>query len=96
MLNLHSQIRHRQELKNLAMKNSITSFVCALALSTTFAFGNIEDKAKFSATNTLPASTPSIETPAPQRKQATNEKANYTASQKASIVELKVAKDVNK
>jgi len=78
------------------MKTSITTFVSALALSTSVAFGNIEDKAKVSAANTLPASTPSIETPAPQRKPATNEYAKYTASQKASIVELKMTTDTSK
>lgn len=78
------------------MKNSITTFVCALALSTTVAFGNIEDKAKISAVNTLPASTPSIETPAPPRKATANDYAKYTASQKASIVELKITEDFSK
>ncbi|WP_229215225.1 hypothetical protein [Dyadobacter bucti] len=78
------------------MKNSITTLVFALALSTTVAFGNTEDKAKVSATNTLPASTPSIETPAPQHKASANDYAKYTASQKASIVELKMTENIGK
>lgn len=74
------------------MKISITTFVCAMALSTTFAFANIEDKTKVATTNTLPAAAQTLETPAPQREKATNDYAKYTPAQKASIVELKVAK----
>jgi hypothetical protein len=74
------------------MKNSITTFVCAMALSTTFAFANIEDKTKVATPITLPASAETIETPAPQREKAANDYAKYTPAQKAAIVELKVSK----
>ncbi|MEO6286156.1 MAG: hypothetical protein ABIN80_24360 [Dyadobacter sp.] len=75
------------------MKNSITSFVCAMALSTSLVFGNhIDDKAKMSAKISLPATTPALETPAPQIAKTENNFNKYTPAQKAAIVELKVAK----
>ncbi|WAC10240.1 hypothetical protein [Dyadobacter pollutisoli] len=75
------------------MKNSVTSFVCAMALSTSLVFGNhIDDKAKFTAKLPLPAATPALETPAPQHTKTVDNFNKYTPAQKAAIVELKVAK----
>ncbi|MCE6990862.1 hypothetical protein [Dyadobacter sp. CY323] len=72
------------------MKNSITTFVCAMALSTSFAFANNSNETD--SKSALPASTPVIETPAPQNTKTVNEYTKYTPAQKAAIVELKVAK----
>ncbi|WP_221390328.1 hypothetical protein [Dyadobacter sp. NIV53] len=77
------------------MKNSITTFICAMALTTTFAFANTEDKA-VSVKNSLPASVPVIESPAPQNVKSAGAYNKYTPAQKASIVELKVVKTSNK
>ena len=78
------------------MKNSITTFICAMALSTTFAFANNTEDKSLVIKNSLPASAPVIETPAPQNVKSTGDYNKYTAAQKASIVELKVVKDSNK
>ena len=72
-----------------AMKNIITTFAFALTLSTTFAFA---DDTKSDSKKALPASTPVIETPAPQSGKTVNQYAKYTPAQKASIVELKMTK----
>ena len=75
------------------MKNSIATFICAMALSTTFVFANhIEDKAMATANKALPASAPAIESPAPQNTKFTGELNKYTPAQKASIVGLKLTK----
>jgi hypothetical protein len=75
------------------MKNSITAFVCAMALSTSLVLGNhIDDKAKISAKLSLPAATPALETPAPKTTKTENNFNKHTPAQKAAIVELKVAK----
>jgi hypothetical protein len=71
------------------MKTTIKVLAFALALTTTATFA---DKAKVDAKLTLPASTPVLETPAPQQKKTVNEYNKYTPAQKAAIVELKVAK----
>ena len=78
------------------MKNSITTFICAMALSTTFAFANNTEDKSLAIKNSLPASAPVIETPAPQSVKSAGDYNKYTATQKASIVELKVVKGSNK
>ena len=79
------------------MKNSITTFICAIALSTTFALANsTEDKSTGVVKNALPVSVPVIETPAPQRVKTAAEYNKYTPEQKAAIVELKITKNSNK
>lgn len=78
------------------MKNSITTFICAMALTTSFAFANTEDKSTAAVKNSLPASVPAVETPAPQREKSTIEYNKYTPAQKASIIELKIAKGLIK
>ena len=78
------------------MKNSITTFICAMALSTTFAFANNTEDKSLAIKNSLPVSIPVIETPAPQNVKSTANYSKYTPAQKASIVELKVAKGSNK
>ena len=78
------------------MKNSITTFIRAMALTTSFAFANTEDKSTASAKNSLPASVPAVETPAPQREKTTTDYNKYTPAQKASIVGLKIVKGSNK
>lgn len=78
------------------MKN-ITTFICALALSTTFAFSNpTEDKAISTAKNALPVSVPAVETPAPQPVKATSNYNKLTPAQKAAIVELDLKKSSDK
>jgi len=75
------------------MKNSITTFVCALAMSISIVIGNYsEDKSKSAGKNLLPPTGPVPETPAPQRTRTNNDYVKYTPAQKASIVALKVAK----
>lgn len=79
------------------MKNTITTFICAMALSTTLAFADhTEDKSTAAIRNSLPASVPAIETPAPQHLKSAQEYNKYSALQKASIVELKIVKGSNK
>jgi hypothetical protein len=74
------------------MKNSIISFVCAMALSTSFVFANNSNETNADLKSALPATTPTIETPAPQNAKTVNEYTKYTPAQKAAIVELKVSK----
>lgn len=73
------------------MKKLATIIVFALTLSTTISFGrNVEDKATTTSVQSLPASLPAIETPAPQRtKPATEQK--YSPAQKAAQVDLKLS-----
>lgn len=71
------------------MKTSVTTFICAMALGTTLVFAN---ETKVDSKTVLPASTPVLETPAPQTAKTVNEYNKYTPAQKAAIVELKVAK----
>jgi len=72
------------------MKKLATIFVFAFALSTTISFANnAEDKATITSAQSLPASLPAIETPAPQRtKTATEQK--FSPAQKAAQVDLKL------
>ena len=74
------------------MKTVITTFVCALTLSTTLTFGNTLDKTKVTSKTSLPAEAAVLETPAPQNHKTVNDYTKYTPVQKASIVELKLAK----
>ena len=75
----------------------ITTFICALALSITFAFSNsAEDKAISAAKNALPVSIPAVETPAPQQVKAASNSNKLTPAQKASIVELNLSKSSDK
>ena len=74
------------------MKNSITTFICAMALTTSFAFANTEDKTTTAVKNALPASIPALESPAPQRTTTAASVGKYTPAQKAAIVELKITK----
>ena len=74
------------------MKNTITTFICAMALSTTFAFANTEDKAPVNSTSALPAYVTATETPAPQKVKPAAEYNKYTPAQKASLVGLKLTK----
>jgi len=74
------------------MKNSITTFICAMALSTSLVFANTEDKTTAAVKNSLPASIPALESPAPQRTATTVNTNKYTPAQKAAIVELKLTK----
>ncbi|GGB93171.1 hypothetical protein [Dyadobacter sediminis] len=74
------------------MKNVLTTFVSAMALSTSIVFaGHMEDKNKSGVKN-LPPAEPVLETPAPKRTKTSNDYGKYTPAQKASIVALKVAK----
>jgi len=63
-----------------------------MALTTSFAFANTEDKTTTSVKNSLPASIPALESPAPQRTAAPANYSKYTPAQKAAIVELKITK----
>ena len=73
------------------MKTSVTTFICAMALTTTIAFGNhIEDKAAGDVKKSLPASVPAMESPAPEKTKSTSDYNKYSPSQKAAIVELKL------
>ena len=79
------------------MKNSITTFICAMALSTSFVFAdNTEDKTTSVVNKFLPASIPVVETPAPHHVKSTSDYNKYSPAQKASIVELKIVKGSNK
>jgi hypothetical protein len=76
-----------------AMRNLAKTFIFALTLTSSFAFaGNSDDKMKVAnVKNTLPASLPAIESPAPERK--TNVSVNqtvYSPQQKAALVGLKL------
>jgi hypothetical protein len=72
------------------MKTTIKTFVCAMALSTTFAFANAEDKATAHTVSSLPAYVTASETPAPQKVKNTTEQSKYTPAQKASLTGLKL------
>jgi hypothetical protein len=72
------------------MKTLITTFVSVIALTSSVAFA--ADNKSNSAINTLPASTPAVETPAPPKAKSVNPYNTHTPAQKAAIVELKVTK----
>lgn len=72
------------------MKTLITTFVSVIALTSSVAFA--DDNKAITINNTLPASTPVVETPAPPKVKAANQYNQHTPAQKAAIVELKVAK----
>ena len=89
---MHHQIRQRQETKiNRAMKTLITTFVSVIALTSSVAFAN-DNKSANTIKNTLPASTPVVETPAPPKATKVNPYTTQTPAQKAAIVELKTTK----
>ena len=80
------------------MKNTINILAGAMIAMTIFttANANTEDKAIVSNVNkSLPVSVTGLETPAPQ-KEAVAKTQNYTAPQKANIVELKLKSDSSK
>jgi hypothetical protein len=73
------------------MKKLATIFVFALTLSTTISFGrNVEDKVTTNSVQSLPATVPVLETPAPQRTKAATEQ-KYSPAQKAAQVDLKLS-----
>ena len=72
------------------MKTVITTLVSVIALGSSIAFA--DDNKVNTAKNTLPASTPVIETPAPPSAKTVNQFAQQSPAQKAAIVELKLAK----
>jgi hypothetical protein len=81
-------------------KNILAAAMIAMTITTyANATSNIvvnEDKAIVSAIGkSLPESVPAMETPAPQKVNAAQNK-NYTAPQKANIVELKLKSDSKK
>ncbi|MCF0073559.1 hypothetical protein LZD49_23975 [Dyadobacter sp. CY261] len=73
------------------MKTLITTFVSVIALTSSVAFAD-DNKSANTIKNTLPASTPAVETPAPPKAKSTNTYITYTPTQKAAIVELKTTK----
>ncbi|MDQ6476838.1 hypothetical protein [Dyadobacter sp. LHD-138] len=80
------------------MKNTINILAGAMIAMTisTYATANTEEKVIVSSVNnSLPVSVKPLETPAPQKVTVTKAQ-NYTAPQKASIVELKLKSDSNK
>lgn len=77
---------------NIAMKNTITTFICAMALGTTLVFANTEDKTSVNSTSALPAYVTATETPAPQKVKPAANYNKYTPAQKASLVGLKLTK----
>ncbi|WP_254411143.1 hypothetical protein [Dyadobacter diqingensis] len=80
------------------MKNTMNILAGAMIAMTisTYATANTEDKAIVSSINkSLPVSVTVLETPAPQKATVTKTQ-NYTAPQKASIVELKLKSDSKK
>ena len=82
------------------MKNTINILAGAMIAMTIFttanANSNTEDKAIVSSANkSLPVSVTVLETPAPQ-KEAVAKTQNYSAPQKANIVELKLKSDSKK
>jgi hypothetical protein len=84
---LQHQTRQIKDQANKAMNTKIISLVSALALSTSLSFGYNSD-----VKVNLPASTPVLETPAPEASKMPNEYNKYTPAQKAAIVELKLGK----
>ena len=89
---MHHQIRQRQETKiNRAMKTLITTLVSVIALTSSVAFAD-DNKSANTIKNTLPASTPVVETPAPPKATKVNPYTTQTPAQKAAIVELKTTK----
>lgn len=80
------------------MKNTMNILAGAMIAMTisTYATANTEDKAIVSSINkSLPVSVTVLETPAPEKATVTKTQ-NYTAPQKASIVELKLKSDSKK
>jgi hypothetical protein len=80
------------------MKNTMNILAGAMIAMTisTYATANTEDKAIVSSINkSLPVSVTVLETPAPEKASVTKTQ-NYTAPQKASIVELKLKSDSKK
>lgn len=73
------------------MKTLIATFVTAIALSSTAAIAD-DHKSASNIKNTLPATTPVVETPAPPKAKSTNRYNTYSPTQKAAIVELKTTK----
>jgi hypothetical protein len=72
------------------MRNLITTFVCALTLSTTFAFAN-NNETRIESKIALPVMSAAIETPAPQDSETVVAYSEYSPAQKAAIVELLVS-----
>ncbi|WP_353717554.1 hypothetical protein [Dyadobacter sp. 676] len=72
------------------MKTLITTFVTAIALTSSVAFAD-DNKSANTIKNALPASTPVIETPAPP-KTTKVDPYTHTPAQKAAIVGLKTTK----
>jgi hypothetical protein len=72
------------------MKNSVKTLIFTLSLTSGIAFADNAKKAA-DIKNILPESAPSVESPAPVKKATVSErKTNYTAEQKAAIVDLKL------
>jgi hypothetical protein len=80
------------------MKNTMNILAGAMIAMTisTYAIANTEEKAMVSSVNkSLPVLVTVMETPAPQ-KATVSKTQQYTAPQKASIVELKLKSDSKK
>jgi hypothetical protein len=73
------------------MKTLITTLVSVIALTSSVAFAD-DNKSANTIKNTLPASTPVVETPAPPKTTKVNPYTTQTPAQKAAIVELKTTK----
>lgn len=78
-------------------KNILAVAMIAMTISTYANANNFvkEDKAATTVVKSLPESAPAVETPAPQ-KSVVAPTQQYSAPQKASIVELKLKSDSNK
>jgi len=74
------------------MKNSIKTIALAFILGSSQVFANsLDDKMKTSDINkVLPDNIPSMETPAPEKSKVSKNQTDYSAAQKAAIVELKL------
>jgi hypothetical protein len=72
------------------MKNIANILICTFVFGTTLSFAGVaEDKASVSTANTLPATAPVLETPAPQKEKISTE-VKYSADQKANLIGLKL------
>lgn len=77
------------------MKNTKNMLVAALVALTSAAYANnnstytVEEKVKVAlVSNTLPASAPALDSPAPQKEKNTTDTNTHNAAQKAAIVGL--------
>ena len=74
------------------MKNLIKTIAFTIILGSSHVFaGSLDDKMKTSdIKKVLPENIPSLEAPAPEKTKVSKNQPNYSAAQKAAIVELKL------